>query len=79
MNQSDITPRWIGYYGRRSEPVLITAYTEDAALDIVTKLSMDDGCLDDDLVDTTWVVPYDRDTAEEEGLEAPNEVPCVQG
>ena len=70
MSPNDKMPLWIIRYGRPERLDIIEAYTEDDALMIATELSLGDGMLDDDLADTVWVEPYDRDLALEYGLKA---------
>lgn len=61
-------PRFIIASGRNSELDIIEAKDRDDALMKATERSMLDGCLDDDLADTTWVENYSDDLAHEYGL-----------
>jgi hypothetical protein len=60
--------RYIICYGRAGELDIITAPSFNEAFMIATARSIDDGILDDELPDTTWVEPYTDAKAEELGL-----------
>ena len=62
--------KYIIAYGWHSDMRVIKAKSLDEAQMIATKLSMEDGLLDDDLSDTTWAEEYTLDRADEYGLEA---------
>jgi hypothetical protein len=61
--------KFIICYGWLSQLDVIQATSLDAATMRATERSLRDGCLDDDLPDTTWAVPYTPELAEEYGLE----------
>lgn len=62
--------RYIIGYGRRRHEKAGWCYAKnlDDALTRATALSMADGCLDDDLADTTWAEPWDDWRARDLGL-----------
>ena len=60
--------RYIIAYGWRSDIRVVWADSLDEARMIATKLSIEDGLLDDDLADTTWAEEYTLDRAEEYDL-----------
>ena len=62
--------KYIIAYGWRSDMRVVRAKSLDEARMAATKLSMEDGLLDDDLSDTTWAEEYTPDRADEYGLEA---------
>ncbi len=61
-------PRWIIGYGFKTALDIIEAETLDEAVQKATERSLLDGCLDDDLADTTFAEPYTEERADEYGL-----------
>ncbi len=66
-------PKFIIGYGFKTALDVIEAPTLDEALMKATERSMLEGCLDDDLADTTFAEPYTEERADEYGLTTPEE------
>ena len=60
--------RYIIAFGRISEMEVIDVRDHETALREATRRSMDEGCLDDELADTTWAEPYSYQLAADLGL-----------